>query len=316
MQKRQLGTSGIAVSVVGIGGNNFGGRTDLPTTARILDTARELGVDFIDTADMYGGHFGASEEVLGEVLQGRRDQFILGTKFGLNPDTRNRQPILADPAYVASAVEASLRRLRTDVIDLYQLHFPSATVPILDTLDAMGKLVSAGKVRAIACSNLSADQLAEAAGVSKAHGLPAFVANQCEYSLIWRDPEADIIPMQKQLGMSFLPYFPLASGLLSGKYKRGAPPPPDSRGAKMPKLLGKYETPENLDLIDRLTAFAADRGHSLLDLAFGWLLADPAVASVIAGVSNSAQLSANVAAGEWQLSAQDRAALGLILESV
>ncbi|MBA3054740.1 MAG: aldo/keto reductase [Sphingomonadales bacterium] len=314
MQTRELGTSGIAVSIVGIGGNNFGGRTDLVTTARIIDTALELGVDFIDTADMYGGHFGASEEVLGEVLQGRRNKFVLGTKFGLNPGTRNLRPVLADPAYVVSAFEASLRRLKTDTIDLYQLHFPSETVPILDTLDALDKLVRAGKVRAIGCSNLSAAQLAEAAGVADANDLAPFVTNQCEYSLIWREPEADILPAMARLGISFLPYFPLASGLLSGKYQRGAPPPPNSRGAKMPALMSKYETPENLDLIDRLTTFAAERGHTLLDLAIAWLLADPRIASVIAGVSNGEQLTANVAAGGWQLSAQDRASLNTLLE--
>ena len=313
MQKRQLGASDIAVSIVGIGGNNFGGRTDLATTARILDAARDLGVNFIDTADMYGGHFGASEEVLGEVLQGRRGDFILATKFGINPT--GFKPILADPAYVASALEACLRRLRTDTIDLFQLHFPSATVPILDTLDALDKAVRAGKVRAIGCSNLSAEQLAEAAGISGAHNLPAFITNQCEYSLIWRKPEADIIPRMRELGMSFLPYFPLASGLLSGKYTRGAPPPPGSRGAKAPALLSKYETPENLDLIDRLTAFAAARGHSLLDLAFAWLLADPLVASVIAGVSSGEQLAANVAASAWQLTAEDRAALAPLFQT-
>ena len=311
MQQRQLGTSDIALSIVGIGGNNFGGRTDMPTTVRILDKARELGVNFIDTADMYGGHFGASEEVLGEVLQGRRSDFILATKFGMNPAGRT-EPILADPAYVVTALEASLRRLRTDTIDLYQLHFPSATVPLLDTLDALDKQVRAGKVRAIGCSNLSAAQLAEAAGAASANGLASFISNQCEYSLIWRKPEADILPMQRQLGMGFLPYFPLASGFLSGKYKRGAPPPAGSRGAKSPALLGKYETPENLDLIDRLTAFATARGHSLLDLAIGWLLSDTNVASVIAGVSNGEQLAANVAAGQWQLTEDDRAGVAAL----
>jgi len=313
MQQRQLGNSDLAVSVVGIGGNNFGGRTDAATTARIIAAAPDLGVNFIDTADMYGAHFGASEDVLGEVLGANRDKFILATKFGLNPDTANHRPFLAEPAYVVSALEASLRRLKTDRIDLYQLHFPSETVPILDTLDALEKQVRAGKVRAIGCSNLSAEQLAEAAGVAEAHGLSAFVSNQCEYSLVWRQPEADVIPAMERLGISFLPYFPIASGLLSGKYQRGAPAPQGSRGEKSPGLLKKYATDENLDLIDRLTAFAAERGKTLLDVAFAWLLARPVVASVIAGVSSPEQLRANVAAGGWDLSGDDKAVLAALV---
>lgn len=309
MRTRQLGNSGIAVSVVGIGANNFGGRTDAATTARIIDSAPDLGVNFIDTADMYGGHFGASEEVLGEVLRGRRDQYVLATKFGLNPHTKNRRPVLSDGAYIVEAFDKSLARLKTDYIDLYQLHWPSDTTPILETLEALGKLVKAGKVRAIGCSNLSAEQLDEAAAASGQHGLPAFVSNQCEYSLIWRDPEADVMPAMDRLGISFLPYFPIASGLLSGKYQRGQPAPADSRGAKMPFLLDKYETAENFELIDRLTAFAEARGHSLLDLAFAWLLANPNVPSVIAGVSRPGQLEENVRAGEWELTAADLAAL-------
>ena len=313
MDLRQLGKSGITVSAVGLGGNNFGARIPLEETHRVLDAARECGVTLIDTADAYGRQFGMSEEALGEALAGRRNAFVLATKFAVNPLGFDKPP-RTDAAYVEQAVEDSLRRLRTDVIDLYQMHFSSADVPISETLQALDRLVRAGKVRAIGCSNMDAAQIEEAARTAQELGITAFVTCQAEYSLLWRSAEDEVLPALRRQGMSLLPYFPLASGLLSGKYTPGAPPPPGSR-AKAPGLVSKYDTPANHALIAGLEGFARDRGRSLLELAFAWLLAQPEVASVIAGCTSGDQVRANAAAGEWSLLADEKTAVQGLLDA-
>ncbi len=295
MDTRKIGS--LDVSIAGLGCNNFGWRIDAATTAKVVDAAFDAGVNFFDTADIYGG--GQSEEFLGRALRSRRKQAVIATKFGMKMD-ENRHG--ARPEYVMQAAEDSLRRLGTDYIDLYQLHQPDPSTPIADTLEALDRLVRAGKVREIGCSNFSAAQLREAAAAVK-QGRARFVSVQNEYSLLHRDPEAEVIPECERLGVAFIPYFPLASGLLTGKYRRGQPPPPGSRGQAGfgPKVF----TDRNLEIAERLTAFAESRGHTLLELAVSWLLAQPTVASVIAGATSPEQVKANAAATGWKLSADE-----------
>ncbi len=296
MQTRKIGS--LDASVVGLGCNNFGWKIDEAETAKVVDAALEVGVTFFDTADIYGGT--KSEEFLGRVLQGRRDKVVLASKFGIKID--EARPGGARPDYLRQAVEDSLRRLRTDHLDLYQLHRPDDATAIADTLEALNGLVQAGKVREIGCSNFSAAQLEEAE--AGAAGGARFVSVQNEYSLLKRGPEADVLPECEKLGIGFLPYFPLASGLLSGKYRAGQPLPAGTRiqaGESFAHLL----TPENLALVEKLIAFSEARGHTILDLAFSWLLRQPAVASVIAGATSPEQVKANAAAAEWSLSAAD-----------
>jgi aryl-alcohol dehydrogenase-like predicted oxidoreductase len=304
METRCIGS--LEVSVVGLGCNNFGGRLDAAATARVVDAAQAAGISFLDTADIYGGT--RSEEYLGQALQGRRDHVVLATKFGMKVG-EGRQG--ARPDYVRQALEDSLRRLRTDRIDLYQLHQPDPAVPIADTLAALDEAVRAGKVREIGCSNFTAAQLREAEGAVR-DGAARFVSVQNEYSLLQREPEREVLAECERQGLAFIPYFPLASGLLTGKYRRGLPAPKGSRiepGGRFADLLAE----RNLEVVERLIAFAEARGRTLLELAISWLLARPQVASVIAGATAPEQVAANARAASWQLTSADLAEIDAIL---
>lgn len=304
MQTRKIGS--LDASVVGLGCNNFGWKIDEAETAKVVDAALEAGVTFFDTADIYGGT--KSEEFLGRVLHGRRDQVVLASKFGIKID--DARPGGAKPDYIRQAVEDSLRRLQTDHLDLYQIHRPDDDTPIADTLGALNALVQAGKVREIGCSNFSAAQLREAEAA--AQGGARFVSVQNEYSLLKREPEADVLPVCEELSIGFLPYFPLASGLLSGKYRAGRPLPAGTRiqaGEQFAHLL----TPESLAVIEKLIAFSEARGRTILDLAFSWLLRQPTVASVIAGATSPMQVQTNAAAAAWPLSPGDLTEIDAIL---
>jgi aryl-alcohol dehydrogenase-like predicted oxidoreductase len=291
--------------VAGLGCNNFGWRIDAPASAAVVDAALDAGINFFDTADVYGA--GQSEEFLGSALGRRRSQVILATKFGAKMDEQRDG---AKPAYVRQAVEDSLRRLGTDRIDLYQLHRPDPATPIEDTLDALDELVRAGKVREIGCSNFSVEQL-RAAEAAVRPGAARFVSVQNHYSLLHREPEKEVLPECERLGLAFLPYFPLANGLLTGKYRRGQPAPEGSRGrdAWGPKVF----TDQNLALVESLTQFAASRGHTILELAISWLAARPVVASVIAGAKSPEQVRTNAAAAGWRLSAEELAGVEAII---
>jgi aryl-alcohol dehydrogenase-like predicted oxidoreductase len=305
MQKRRLGNSTLEVSVVGLGGNNFGGRIEFEASQRTVHAALDLGINLIDTADSYGNK-GGSEEALGQILGDRRKQIVLATKFGLAMDAAGKLRG-ASRGYIMRAVEASLKRLRTDWIDLYQLHRPDPQTLIEETLRALDDLVRHGKVRFIGCSNLSTPQLIEAHGMAQLYDLAPFVSCQDEYSLLKRDIERELIPAAKKRGMSVLPYFPLASGLLTGKYKRGAPLPPGSRLSKLPNHAADFITERNWRLVGDLEAFVAPRGRTLIELAFSWLLRDGVVASVIAGATSPEQVEQNIRAAEWVLSAEELA---------
>jgi len=306
METRRIGS--LEVSVVGLGCNNFGWRIDADASAAAVNAALDAGINFFDTADIYGA--GQSEEFLGRALGARRSEALIATKFGMKMDEQRRG---ARPEYVRQAAEDSLRRLETDRIDLYQLHQPDAQVPIAETLGALDELVRAGKVREIGCSNFSGDQL-RAAGAAVREGGARFVSVQNQYSLVDREPEADAIPECVRSGIAFLPFFPLANGLLTGKYHRGQPLPEGSRARDGfgPKVF----TDENLALVEALTEFAAGRGHSMLELAVSWLAAQPAVASVIAGAKSPEQVKANASAAGWRLSEADLAVIEAMLPRV
>jgi aryl-alcohol dehydrogenase-like predicted oxidoreductase len=310
MQKRKLGNSTLEVSVVGLGGNNFGGRIDFASSERVVHAAIARGVNLIDTADSYGNR-GGSEETLGRILGDKRKEIVLATKFGLPMDEAGTLRG-ASRRYVMQAVEASLKRLRTDWIDLYQLHRPDAETPIEETLRALDELVRQGKVRFIGCSNLAAQQVIAAQDAARRHGLTAFVSCQDEYSLLVRDIERELIPAAKARGLGILPYFPLASGLLTGKYRRGAPPPPGTRLAKNPRHAQEFISARNWRIVAALEGFVASRGRSLVELAVSWLLRDDVVASVIAGATTPEQVEQNVDAASWALSAEDLAEIDRI----
>lgn len=305
MQTRKVGS--LQVSVVGLGCNNFGWRIDAEASAKVIDTAIESGVTFFDTADRYGK--GQSEDFLGRALGKRRDQIILATKFGMEMEKGQQG---ASPKYVLEAVDASLRRLRTDRIDLYQLHQPDSKTPITDTLGALDELVRAGKVREIGCSNFSVAQIREATDASQ--GRAQFVSVQNEFSLFHREPETNgVLPECERRRLAFLPYFPLASGLLTGKYREGKKLPEGSRAADGwgPKVF----TEQNLAIVELLIEFAESKGHTILELAFSWLLSHKPVASVIAGASKPEQVRANTKAADWQLAADDLAEIDAIMRS-
>ena len=299
MQERRIGS--LAVSVAGIGCNNFGWRIDARQTAEVVNGALEAGINFFDTADIYGN--GQSEEFLGRALKGNRERAVIATKFGYHMGDFAGD---AKPAYIRSSVEGSLRRLQTDVIDLYQIHRPDPATPIGDTLAALDVFVQAGTVREIGCSNFSAAQLREAEAAVR-QGAARFVSVQNEYSLLNREPESEVLPECARQGLAFLPFFPLANGLLTGKYRAGEPWPEASRGKDGfgPKVF----TAENLRRTEAWAAFAAARGHTLLELAFAFLLARPEVASVIAGAKTAAQAARNASAAGWRLSASNMAEL-------
>jgi aryl-alcohol dehydrogenase-like predicted oxidoreductase len=302
---RTLGKSGLEVSVVGLGCNNFGMRIDLEATRKVVDKALELGITLFDTADIYGG-MGGSETMLGQVLGERRKDIVLATKFG-GPMFAGVTRRNASRRYIVSAVEASLRRLQTDWIDLYQLHFPDPLTPMEETLGALDDVVRQGKVRYIGCSNLPAWQMADAEWIARGRGLHRFVSAQDEYSLIVRHHEAEKLPAIEAYGMGLLPYFPLACGLLTGKYKRGAAAPEGSRFSGIPGLAARYSTDANWTLVEALEAFCAARQRPLLELAFSWLLARPVVSSVIAGATKPEQIEANAKAADWKLTPEDLA---------
>jgi aryl-alcohol dehydrogenase-like predicted oxidoreductase len=296
VEKRTIGS--LEVSVVGVGCNNFGGRIDEARTEEVIEAALDQGVNFFDTADMYAD--GRSEELIGRFLVGggHRADAIIATKFGNYMPGQGQG---ARPKYVKKAFEASLKRLRTDYIDLYQQHIPDPDVPIADTLGALNELVKAGQVREIGCSNFSVQQLREAdAAAAKRPGSARFVSVQNEYSLLHRDPEEGVLAECERQGLAFLPFFPLMSGLLTGKYRKGAPIPEGTRIAKYERYQ-KLLTDENLDKVEALIAYAESRGHTILELAISWLLAHRVVASVIAGASSAQQVRANVSAAEWSL---------------
>jgi aryl-alcohol dehydrogenase-like predicted oxidoreductase len=302
METRNLGKSGLRVSLVGLGCNNFGGRTGPEQSRKVIEKALDLGITLFDTADMYGER-GGSETILGDVLGARRKDIVLATKFGM-PMDEAKTLRGASRRYILSAVEASLRRLKTDWIDLYQLHQPDRHTPIEETLRTLDDLIRQGKVRHIGCSNLPAWQVVEAQWTSRQLGLNAFVSCQDEYSLLVRDVEHELIPAMEAYGLALLPYFPLASGLLSGKYERSRMP----EGARLTlsKSLGeRYLTEANWTTVDRLKEFCAQRGRSLLELAFSWLVAHPLVSSVIAGATRPEQLEQNVKAVGWILTAEE-----------
>jgi aryl-alcohol dehydrogenase-like predicted oxidoreductase len=295
MEHRSIGS--LRVSAVGLGCNNFGMRIDEAATGRVVSSALDAGINFFDTADIYGST--KSEEFLGRALAGRRHQAIVATKFGMAVDEQRKG---ARPEYVHRAAEDSLKRLRTDYIDLYQLHQPDPEVPIADTLGALDQLVKAGKVKEIGCSNFSAEQLDEAERAASP-GAARFVSVQNEYSLLKREPEQSVLPACERLSLAFLPYFPLASGLLTGKYEPGKAAPKDSRLSL--SWTSRFTTEKNVRIAEALKAFAAARGHTLLELAISWLAARPRVASVIAGATSPEQVRSNAAAANWPLTHEE-----------
>jgi aryl-alcohol dehydrogenase-like predicted oxidoreductase len=302
---RTLGKSGLEVSSVGLGCNNFGMRIDLEASRKVIHKALDAGITLFDTADIYG-NMGGSETILGQVLGERRKDIILATKFS-GPMAAGKNRKEASRRYIMMAIEASLKRLKTDWIDLYQLHFPDPLTPIQETLSALDDLVHHGKIRYIGCSNLNAWQAVEAQWTSRHLGVARFISCQNEYSLLVRDAERELIPAMEAYGLGLLPYFPLASGMLTGKYQRNSPPPPDTRFAAMQPLQKRYVNDANWDVVERLEAFCAQRGHKLLELAFSWLLARPAVSSVIAGATKPEQVEQNVNAAGWVLTPEELA---------
>jgi aryl-alcohol dehydrogenase-like predicted oxidoreductase len=305
MQIRNLGNSGLRVSAVGLGCNNFGQRIDLEASRKVIHKALDLGVTLFDTADIYS-NMGGSETVLGEVLGTRRNDIVLATKFS-KPMSNDGTKQGAARRYIMSAVEASLTRLKTDYIDLYQQHDYDPLTPIDETLRALDDLIRQGKVRYIGNSNFPAWRIAEAEYVARAMNTARFISCQDEYSLVVRDIEKDLLPCAQAYGLGLLPFFPLASGLLTGKYKRGEAAPDDTRFAKVPRLRDRYITPHNEEIVEKLQSFAQARGHTLLELAFSWLAARPLVASVIAGATRVEQVEQNVKAVAWNLGAEEMA---------
>ena len=303
MNYRTLGKSGLEVSAVGLGCNNFGMRIDLDAARKVVHKALDLGVNLFDTADIYG-NMGGSETMLGQILGDRRKDIVLATKFS-GPMVEGKTRKDTSRRYIMSAVEASLKRLKTDWIDLYQLHFPDPLTPIQETLGALDDLVHHGKVRYIGCSNMAAWQVVEAQWTSRHLGVARFISCQDEYSLLARDIEREKLPAIEAYGLGLLPYFPLASGLLTGKYKRNSPPPAGTRLAAMQGLSNRFASDANWNIVEQLEAFCARKGHKLVDLAFSWLLARPSVASVIAGATKPEQVEQNVTAAAWALTPEE-----------
>jgi aryl-alcohol dehydrogenase-like predicted oxidoreductase len=307
---RNLGRSGLRVSAIGLGCNNFGGRIDQEATQKVIHKAFDLGITLFDTADVYGER-GGSETAMGKVLGHRRKDIVLASKFcgAMSDDDADKG---ASRRHIVAAVEASLTRLKTDWLDLYQLHQPDPLTPIEETLRALDDLIRQGKVRYIGCSNLKSWQVVEAHWTSKTLGLNAFVSCQDEFSLVRRDAEKELMPAARAYGLGLLPYFPLASGLLTGKYRRNAPMPADARLTKTQRLAERYLTEENWAISEKLIDYAEAHGHSALELAFSWLLGKPPVASVIAGATKPEQLEQNARAGGWALTPAEMAEIDAI----
>jgi aryl-alcohol dehydrogenase-like predicted oxidoreductase len=308
VEKRRLGNTGPEVSVVGLGCNNFGVRLDESATAAVVHAALDAGITHFDTAEMYGA--GKSEEFLGRALGSRRDEAVIATKYAPRPKDEEYTPgILAKR--IRDAAEQSLRRLGTDRIDLYYQHYPDADGPIEEALETLDELVRAGKVVHIASSNSSPAQITEAAEVSAAKSLPAFCGTQIEWSLLNRAVEAETVPAATASGLGVIPYFPLASGVLTGKYRRGEPFPEGTRLAGS-SYFSRFATDENFDKVELYERYAADAGHTITELAMAWLLAQPSVASVIAGATKPEQIAANVAAATWSLTPAQAAEVGAL----
>jgi len=311
MQYRNLGSSGLKVSAIGLGTNQFGGKVDLETTKNIIAAALEAGVNFIDTADIYQEC--RSEENIGKALAGKRSEALLATKVygevGEGPNDRG-----ASRLHIMQGVEASLRRLQTDTIDLYQIHVWDEDTPIDETLRALDDLVHSGKVRYIGASNFSAWQLVWSNALAELRGWNKFVSIQPHYHMFERGIEEELVPACQYFDIGILPYFPLAGGFLTGKYKQGKPAPEGSRGESS-QYVQRYMTPENYVKVEKLTAFAQQREHSLNDLAHAWLLAQPQISSVISGATSIEHMQANAAAGEWQLTEEETSEISEILES-
>ena len=307
MEYRYLGRSGLRVSAIGLGTNNFGRRLDADAAAVVVNHALDMGVNMIDTSNSYGD--GYSEKYIGRALKGKRDKALIATKVssriadGPNDGGNSRQHIMGE-------VENSLRRLNTDYIDLYQIHWHDANVPIEETLRALDDLVRQGKVRYIGCSNFMAWQMCEAVWTSRTLGIESFVSMQPKYSIMDREIEAELVPFCEAYDIGILPYYPLANGFLTGKYRRGQPAPEGTRLAEGDR--GMF-TDANFDLLERLEAFCEERGHSVLELAFAWLLANSAVSSVIAGATRAEQIVANAKAANWSLTAEDVAEVNGII---
>lgn len=308
MQFRNLGRSGLRVSLVGLGCNNFGGRIDDEATRKVVDAAIEHGITLFDTADIYGEKAG-SERVLGEVLGARRKDIVLASKFGMKMFHGGQG---GSRRYILSAVEESLTRLKTDWLDLYQFHTPDPLSPIDETLRALEDLVTEGKVRYVGCSNMPAWQIADAQWSARDLRLTGFASAQDEYSLLKRGAEKDLIPALGHYGMGLLPYFPLANGALTGKYRRNAPMPDGARLTKLPERAGQIFSDANWVKIEALTDFCEARGRTLVELAFSWLAAQPVVSSVIAGATKPEQIAANVKAADWALTADELAEIDRI----
>lgn len=307
MEYRQLGDSGLTVSVVGLGCNNFGGRIDAEQADAVVTAALDAGITLFDTADVYHGDRGSSEEILGKALGGRRDEAVIATKFGgdMKGDNGPDWGVRGSRRYIRKAVESSLRRLGTDWIDLYQLHVPDPVTPIEETLAALSELVAEGKVRYLGSSQFAGWQVVDADWAARTAGVEHFISAQNHYNLLEREAEDELIPACEHLGIGVLPFFPLASGLLTGKYKRGQEAPEGTRLAKMPERLARAD----FDKIEALDMFAAERDLTLLDVAIGGLAAQPAVASVIAGATKPEQIAQNVTAGLWEPTVEDLAIL-------
>jgi aryl-alcohol dehydrogenase-like predicted oxidoreductase len=303
MQIRNLGGSGLRVSAVGLGCNNFGQRIDLEASRKVIHKAIDLGITLFDTADVYAG-MGGSETVLGQVLGDRRKDIVLATKYSKAMSTDGTRQG-ASRRYIIAAVEASLTRLKTDYIDLYQQHDYDSLTPIEESLRALDDLIRQGKVRYIGNSNFPAWRIAEAELTARHMNVSPFVSCQDEYSLVVRGIENDLLPAAQQYKLGVLPFFPLAGGLLTGKYKRGEAAPDDTRFNKMPRLRDRYVTPRNEAIVEKLQAFAKARGHTMLELAFSWLASRPQVSSVIAGATRIEQVEQNVKAIDWTLSAEE-----------
>ncbi|GAB3115153.1 aldo/keto reductase [Aestuariicella hydrocarbonica] len=303
MHKRNVGNSGLKVSSIGLGCNNFGLTLDASASQAIIQRALDLGVTLFDTAPVYGQEWGLSETILGQALGARRQQAVIVSKFGMTPDFTVRD---SSRRGIIQGLEDSLRRLNTDYIDLYMLHWPDASTPMEETLRALDDIIRSGKARYIGCCNLPAWQVVEAKWLSKTDKLHEFIVAQDEYSLINQSAQHKLMPALEQYGMGLMPYTPLANGLLTGKYSANAAQPDGTRLSKNLWNMGdRYLTEANLQLTEKLTAFAQERGHTLLELAIAWLLAQPAVCSVIAGTTKLEQLEMNIAASDWQLSQID-----------
>ena len=306
MKLRNLGKSGLRVSLIGLGCNNFGGRMDLDASRTVIHAALDAGITLFDTADVYGNR-GASESVMGQILGDRRKDIVLASKFGMAMDDGEKKG--ASRRYIMAAVEASLKRLKTDWLDLYQVHRHDPLTPIEETLRALDDLVHQGKVRYIGCSNFSAAQVIEAQLTARHLGLDAFASAQDEYSLLNRSLDGEHLLVLERYGLGLLPYFPLASGLLTGKHRRGAA----AAGTRLTTpMFSSFMSDANFDIVEKLEAFVTARGHTMLELAFSWLAARPTVASIIAGATKPAQIEANVKAADWALTPEDMAEIDTI----